>query len=175
MRETIIAVAGGVIAVLLQVIVAPNIAIFSAMPNFVLAYTGIVAMLCRENKIIVLAFALGLAYDLLGSNPVGLMAGLLVLVAFIAGRAYDMFGNDTVFVPLAVSMVCSLLVELVYALALAALGLDMPLGDAVLLRALPCAFYDAAMGLIVFPLLAMFLKPSARAQKGSSQTTVRLR
>ncbi len=175
MRESIIAIVGGVVAVLLQIIVAPNIAIFSAMPNFVLAYTGIVAMLCRENKIVVLAFFLGLAYDLLGSNPVGLMSGLLVLVAFIAGRAYDMFGNDTVFVPLAVSMVCSLLVELIYAVVLSVFGSGASLGDAILLRALPCAFYDAAMGLIVFPLLTVFLKPSARAQKGPSQTTVRLR
>lgn len=175
MRDTVIAIVGGLVAVVLQIIIAPNIAIFSAMPNFVLAYTGIVAMLCRENRIIVLAFVLGLAYDLLGSNPVGLMAGLCVVVAFVAGKAYDMFGNDTVFVPLAVSMVCSLIVELVYALALLGFGLEASLADAVLLRALPCAFYDAAMALIVFPVLSIFLKPTARTPKGPSQTTVRLR
>lgn len=176
MRDTVIVLVGAVAAILLQVIVAPNIAIMSAMPNFILAYVGIVAMLRQENWVLVLAFFLGLAYDLLGSNPVGIMSALLVLTAFVAGRVFRAFDNDTIFVPLIISMVCSLVVEIAYAAILLLCGMDVPVFDAVFLRALPCAFYDAAMALILFPILTVLMKSSsAHPNQGSPNTTVRFR
>lgn len=43
-RDGIAVAVGAVVAVLLQVVVAPNIALFGAMPNFVVAYALLVAI-----------------------------------------------------------------------------------------------------------------------------------
>ena len=42
-REGIVIAVGAVVALLLQIVVAPNIALFSAQPNFLLAYVLVVA------------------------------------------------------------------------------------------------------------------------------------
>lgn len=43
-REGIVIAVGAVVALLLQIVVAPNIALFSAQPNFLLAYVLVVAI-----------------------------------------------------------------------------------------------------------------------------------
>ncbi len=175
-RDSIIIGIGGIVSLLLQIIVAPTISVMFAMPNFILIYVGIVAMIRPEGWVYGMAFVLGLAYDLLGNNPVGLMAALLLIVVLFASRAFLLFNNDTVFIPLMVSMVSSILVEAVYAMFLLLFGLDVALGDALLLRALPCALYDCAMGLIIFPILTHFLVPlDNHLSVTPSTTTIRLR
>ena len=175
-RDACIIGLGGVVALLLQIIVAPTIAVMYAMPNFILVYVGIVAMIRPEGWVYGMAFVLGLLYDLLGNNPVGLMAAMLLIVALFSSRAFMLFNNDTVFIPLTVSMIASLAVEVVYAVCLLLFGLDVLLSDALLLRALPCALYDCAMGLIIFPLLTHLLVPmDTRLSVTPSTTTIRLR
>ena len=175
-RDSIFIGLGGIVALLLQIIVAPNIAAFYAMPNFILVYVGIIAMVRPEGWVYGMAFVLGLLYDLLGNNPVGLMAALLLIVVLVASRSFILFNNDTVFIPLMVSVFSSLLVEVLYAVSLLMFGLDVSLGDALLLRALPCALYDCAMGLIIFPLVTHILMPmDSRLSVKPSTATVRLR
>ena len=43
-REGVVIAVGAVVALLLQIVVAPNIALFSAQPNFLLAYVLVVAI-----------------------------------------------------------------------------------------------------------------------------------
>ena len=65
-REGIVVAVGAVIAVLLQIVVAPNIALFSVQPNILLAYVLVVAIVRPADAGPVLPFALGLICDLLG-------------------------------------------------------------------------------------------------------------
>lgn len=157
MSEHTAEIVGAVIVVLLQIIVAPNIALFSAMPNFLLAYAMVVAIVRPHAPALVLAFVLGLAANLFGSGPVGSLAFLFVLMTFLASRAFLVLDNDTLFMPLAVFAVSALLIELLYAAFLLGLGVDASALDAFVYRALPCALYDCVVGLIMYPLVVRFV------------------
>ncbi|OUO90860.1 rod shape-determining protein MreD [Gordonibacter sp. An230] len=153
-RENIVVAVGAVVAIVLQVVVSPNVAIFSAQPNFLLAYVLAVAIANPLGAGPVLPFVLGLLADLLGTGPVGGMALLFVLVSFVASRAFAVLDNDTLFMPLAILVAASFAVETLYGALLIALGLPVGPVDAFFYRALPCALYDCVAGLVLYPLVA---------------------
>lgn len=173
-RETVLLAVGAAVALLLQIALAPNIAILGAMPNIALVYAAVAAMLRSADSVLVCAFLLGLACDLVGNSAVGVMAALLLLAAFAASRAAATFGGETLAVSLAIAMVCSLVVEVAYATYYAAAA-GAPFFDAVLMRALPCALYDCAAALIVYPLLSHLFAAAAPSHKAPRSSTVRLR
>ena len=166
-REGIVIAVGAVVALLLQIVVAPNIALFSAQPNFLLAYVLVVAIARPLDAGSALPFALGLVCDLLGSGPVGGYAFLFVIVSFIASRAFSVLDNDTLFMPLVIFVAATVLVEALYAAFLLALGFDAGALDVFLYRALPCALYDCVIGLVLYPLAARVLAGAAPAQPGT--------
>ena len=172
-RETTITIIGAILAVVLQVVLAPNIAIFSAVPNFLIVYTLVVAMLYPGNAVFGVAFALGLVSDLLGYGPVGALPFLLLIAAFAAGRSFEIFGNGTIFVPLTVMIVLTLLVEFFYAAFVMSATSIGPI-EAFLYRALPCALYDCVLGLLIYPLVSHFLV-AKQATMGSSTPMPHLR
>ncbi len=158
---------GAALAVALQCVVAPNIALASAMPNFLAAFALVAAVVRPEATGPVLAFALGLVFDLLGAGPVGAMAFLLVLATFLASRAFFALDNDTLFIPVAILLCSMLLVELFYAVFLMGTGLAASPLDAFLYRALPCALYDCVAALVMFPVALRFMAPAKPRQPGS--------
>lgn len=160
-RESVVVVLGGVVAVLLQIVLAPNITLFSAMPNFIVAYALLVAIVRPAEAGPVLPFVLGLVFDLLSGGPVGATAFLLVLFSLLASRAFIVLDNDTLFMPLVVFAAAAVLIELLYGGFLLATGFDVSVIDAFLYRALPCALYDCVVGLVMYPLIARLLAPSA--------------
>ena len=166
-REGIVIAVGAVVALLLQIVVAPNIALFSAQPNFLLAYVLVVAIARPLDAGSALPFALGLVCDLLGSGPVGGYAFLFVIVSFIASRAFSVLNNDTFFVPLVVIAVASFAVELLLGAFSLSIGVDVDLMSAIVYRALPCALYDCVIGLVLYPLAARVLAGAAPAQPGT--------
>ena len=152
-KNALVAV-GAIVAVLLQIVVAPNIALFSAQPNFLLAYVLVVAIVRPVEAGPVLPFVLGLVFDLTGSGPVGGMALLFVLASLAASRAFSVLDNDTLFMPLTIFTVGALAVEMLYGVLLIALGLSASPLDAFIYRALPCALYDCVVGLVLYPIMA---------------------
>lgn len=155
-RSTASIVIGAVLAVLLQLVLAPNIAVFGALPNFVMAYVLVLAVVRPDGAGPVLAFALGLVFDFLGMGPVGAMAFLLTLVSFLASRAFFALDNDTLFIPLFILVVSFLGVELFYGAFLVGTGSASVL-EALVYRALPCALYDCAAALVIYPLVSRFV------------------
>lgn len=156
-RDSLAVLVGAVIAVLAQIIIAPNIAILAAVPNFLAAYVLVVAIVRPTNASLVLAFALGLLFDLLGYGPVGSMALLLVIAAFAASRAFTVLNNDTLFMPLVILVVSMLAIEMLYALILVGFGFSAGMVDALVYRAIPCALYDCVIALVLYPLALRFL------------------
>ena len=55
MRESVLLVVGAVVVVL-QIVLAPNLVILGSMPDLVLVYVGIAAMLLRRDSVLVMAF-----------------------------------------------------------------------------------------------------------------------
>lgn len=156
-KEHAAVVVGAVIAVLLQLVVAPNIAIFMAMPNFILVYCLLVAIVRPNSSGSVLPFALGLVSDLCVGTPMGSTALLLVLFCFLASRAFSVLDNDTFFVPLVVVVIASFAVELLLGAFTLAIGVDVDLMGAIVYRALPCGLYDCVAALVLYPLAARVL------------------
>ena len=169
MRESVLLVVGAVVAVVLQIVLAPNLVILGSMPNLVLVYVGIAAMLLRRDSVLVMAFFAGLAMDLVGTSTVGVCAGLYTLIAFLSSRAAGFFGNDTLGASLAISMV-----EVLYA-GFYILSVDVSVIEALGQRALPCALYDCAMALIVLPITTHMFAAAAPSHKAPTSSTVRLR
>lgn len=153
-RDIAVLLIGALVTVVLQIVLAPNIAIFAAMPNFFLAYVLIIAILRPDTRtVLVLAFVLGLMYDLLSHTPVGTMAFLLVLFSFLAARLFSFLDNDTFFMPILIYCVAALVIEVLYAGFMLLFGVSAGIVDALVYRALPCAIYDCVIGLILYPLM----------------------
>ena len=157
-REGIVIAVGAVVALLLQIVVAPNIALFSAQPNFLLAYVLVVAIARPLDA----GSALGHVCDLLGSGPVGGYAFLFVIVSFIASRAFSVLDNDTLFMPVTIFVVATFAAEMLYGALLIGLGLSASPVDAFLYRALPCTLYDCVVGLVLYPIIARLLASGAQ-------------
>lgn len=156
-RDSLAVLVGAIAAVLVQIVIAPNIAVLAAVPDFLAAYVLVVAIVRPTNSSLVLAFSLGLIFDLLGHGPVGLMAFLLVIAAFAASRAFTVLNNDTLFMPLVTLVVSLVAIEVLYALVLVGFGFSASMVDALVYRALPCALYDCVIALVLYPLAVRFL------------------
>ena len=154
-RETVAGVIGAVIAVLLQITVAPAITLFEAVPNFIVAFCIVRAVATPASAGSVMPLVLG-----------G-MAFVLVLVTFLASRLFMALNNDTLFMPVAIMLACIMLVEVMYGLIVVVCGADVPLGEAFLYRTLPCMLYDCVIGLLLYPIAARLMVDRPRVQPGT--------
>ena len=159
-QERIFTVVGAVLAVLLQVVLAPYIGLFGVVPNVIVAYVMVAAVVRSQAFGSVMPFVLGLLFDLFTGGPVGAMALSLMVVSVIAARLFDAIDNDTLFMPLLVLGVGILLVELSYAALLLLFGYPAGLFEAVAYRVFPCFVYDLIIGLLLYPLARRLLAPS---------------
>lgn len=159
-RESIALIVAGVAAFVLQIVLAPYISISAAMPNFVVVFVMLCAVVRAQSFGCVMPFVLGLLYDFLSGNIVGGMALALMVSAVLAARVFAVLQNDTLFMPLAVLALGSLMVELLYAIVLLAAGYNAGILEAFVFRALPCALYDSVVAFLLYPLAARFFVSS---------------
>ena len=146
----------GVVAFLLQLILAPYIAIGHAMPDFVMVFVFLCAVTRSQSFGCVMPFVLGLLYDLLSGGVVGAMSFAFTLFSYVGARVFAAMENDTLFMPIAVMSAGMLLTELVYGIFLLATGYNASFIDALIFRALPCAIYDSVIAFILYPLASRF-------------------
>ena len=168
-RETVAGIIGGAVAVLLQIALAPSIALAAAVPNFIVVFCVVRAVACPDHAGLLLPFSLGLVFDLVGGGPVGAMALVLVLVTFLASRAYLVLNNDTLFMPAAILLASTMLVEVLYGIIVVACGAGVSFGEAFLYRVLPCMLYDCVIGLLFYPIAIRVLVRRPLGQPGTPQ------
>lgn len=131
-----------VVLLVLQLGFAPNIAILGGRANLALVFVGLTCLGGQPAHAPWQGFLAGLAYDLCGSGPIGLMAILLTLTAWVFAASdrpaptEDATGALMAFVPMA------LVVGVAYAICLLVLGQAGSFVDAVFLRAIPGAVLD---------------------------------
>jgi len=145
-------------AAILQVFLAPNIAIGGAVPNFMLIVGITLALVQGPVTGAVAGFAAGLVFDLLNTGPVGLMALVLAITCWIAGLLFQQMFAEGWLLPLTVLGVSSLAAGLAYGLILRMLGEGGPFVASLLTITLPGAVYNTALALLVYPWLARFLR-----------------
>ena len=149
-------IVGAIIAVVLQVVVAPNVNVLFATPNFILCYVIALAVGNARNVGYILPFVCGLVYDLAGSGPVGAMAFVCVAITFFASMAFQAFDNETLFIPIAIIVAGCFVADIAYGLLMIACGVDVSLLDALLYVCLPCGLYDTVLSLVAYPLVLRF-------------------
>lgn len=155
-----IVIAGAVVAVLLQVVLAPYISIGFAVPDFIAVFALLVAVTRPHSFGAVLPFVLGLACDLLTGGPLGVMAFSLTAFSFLTARLLSVLDNDTLFMPLALLALGLLLVELSYGMFLLLFGYNAGIAGVLAYRIVPCFAYDLVLAVVLYPLAARFFKQS---------------
>lgn len=155
--DRITTIIGAVAAFLLQVLLAPHIAVFPAVPDFMAAYCLAVVIARSGAGVPALPFVMGLAYDLVSGGPVGAMAFSLTAVSALGAWMHRRADNDTAFMAIAVLAASVLLVELAYGLFFLLFGYAAGFADALAYRILPCFLYDLALALVLYLVAVRFL------------------
>lgn len=158
MRRMLPGMGALVVALLLQVAIAPQLAIGRAVPNLMLLMVVSIALTNGPSAGTAAGFAGGLAFDLIGSAPVGPAALVMAVVGFVAGSLHEHMFAEGWRLPVTVVLVASLFAEVAYGLVLAVLGTGVPLGSAFVSIMLPTAVYNVVLALLVYPVLARFLR-----------------
>lgn len=146
------------IAVLAQIILASNMQIGNAVPNFITSFVVAFAMVRSDSPHYVLAFVMGLIADLLGSSAVGLTSLCLLIAVFAVTMVSQTVGNDNLLMSIIVLLIALFGVDLVYALFMVGAG-AASFSDAMLYRALPCTLYDATLSIIWYLVIMHFSAP----------------
>lgn len=139
-RETRTTVVLAVLCLVLQLALAPNVALGNGRVNFALVFTACFALTHGAARSTVVAgFLSGLLFDLSSTSPIGLMAFCLTATGYVLGQS----AREQAVGDLASSVVstaaASLAVALVYHLAMLLVGQTSSIIDALFLRALPTA------------------------------------
>ena len=158
--DRIAIVVGAVLAMFLQLVLAPYIAVFSAMPNFIVVFAMIVATSRPHSYGAVLPFVLGLVYDLMTGGPVGAMAFSLTAFSYLVARMLSSLDNDTLFMPLILLALGVLLTEFAYGAFLLLFGYNAGLFEALAYRILPCFVYDLVLGIILYLFTTRLFRPA---------------
>ena len=158
--DRIAVVVGAILAVFLQVALAPYIAVFSAMPNIIAVFAMLVAVSRPHSYGALLPFLLGLVYDLMTGGPVGGMAFCLTAFSCLASRLFQAMDNDTLFMPLAMMGLGLFLVELSYGIFLLMFGYNAGFFQALAFRVFPCFVYDLVIGVVLYLLAGRFFRQS---------------
>jgi rod shape-determining protein MreD len=145
-------------AVVLQVGLAPYIAIGHVVPNFLLLVVVTLALVEGPGPGAAAGFAAGLLFDLMGTGPVGPMTLVLIVTGYLAGLMHENMFAEGWLLPLTVLAIASLSAEIAYGLILDLLGVGGPFWLTLFTKMLPGAVYNTALALLVYPWLARFLR-----------------
>lgn len=169
--ENIFIVAGAVVSVLLQILVAPHLALFGgmAMPNVVVVFAMLVAVTRPMQFGPIMPFVLGLLFDLFSGGPVGAMAFSLTAFSVLVSQFIARVNNDTSFVAFVSLALGLLLVELSYGVFLMLFGYNADLLGALAYRVVPCFLYDLVIGALLFPVVSRFLRTGGPQSMGFAQ------
>jgi rod shape-determining protein MreD len=151
--------AGALIATaILQVMIAPHIAIGGVVPSIPLLVVITLALIEGPVAGSVAGFSGGLLLDMLGTGPIGAWALVLTLVGYLAGLLSENVFAEGWLLPVTVALLTGLAAEFFYLGVLGVLGAGAPLGRALLSAVVPKGVYNAVLAMLLYPWLARFLR-----------------
>ena len=145
----------GVVAAVLQLLLAPALTFGDATPGFIIVATICVMMLFPDERHYVFAFVMGLVADLLGQSPVGATSFCLLLCAFVLPLAIETIGTDNIIMALAIILAGMFIIEIAFCVFLAVSGI-LGFVDGLVHVAFPCAPYNTVIAFIVFFVMSRF-------------------
>jgi rod shape-determining protein MreD len=147
-----------VLATILQVALAPHMAVFNVVPNLLLLVVVTLAFVEGPVAGCVSGFVAGVVLDMLGSTVIGPWALVLTVVGYLAGMLTANLFAEGWLLPVTVVFVASLFAEMSYGIVLAVLGVGGPFFSALVRIMLPAAVYNTALAVLVYPWLARLLR-----------------
>jgi rod shape-determining protein MreD len=147
-----------VAGVILQVSLAPHLAVFGVVPNIVFLVVVTIALTQGPIAGGVSGLVGGLIFDLLGSGLVGPYGLVLAVVGYAAGMLSANLFAEGWRLPVTVVAVASISAEIAYGVVLAILGTGVPFWHSLVTVMLPGALYHTALAVIAYPLLARLLR-----------------
>lgn len=145
-------------ALVLQVALAPHMAIGSIIPNFLVLVVITLAFVEGPSSGAIAGFVAGLILDLLSTSPVGAWALVLSATGYAAGMLQENLFAEGWLAPVTVAVVAALIADLSYLLVLTILGVGPAFWESMLRAVLPRAVYNAVLVLLAYPWLARFLR-----------------
>ncbi len=146
------------VAAILQVSLAPHIAVFGVVPN--LFFLVVVTLAFVEGPVAggVSGFVGGLLFDLIGTSVVGPYALVLSVVGYSTGMLSANLFAEGWLLPVTIVAVASLSAELANGVVLAVLGLGATFWRDVVTVMIPSAIYHTALAVLAYPWLARILR-----------------
>src|SRR3954451_10688738 len=148
----VLAAVGAVVAGLLELTVAPHIAVDGVQPHFVLVLGVIWTVAAGLETGLVWAFAGGLLLDVLAPRPLGSSAFALLLCLGAAYVGARLLTRTRPLAPIPLVFVLTIVNSLVLLVVLGALGTPIPVSDPVP-ALLPGAVYDTLLAAVLGPLI----------------------
>ena len=158
MRLFLVNASALLVAVFLQIMIAPYIAIGGVSPNFLMIVAIIMALVEGPNTGTVLGFTAGLLFDFLGDGPVGPMALVLAIAGYIAGLIHENLFAEGWLLPVAIIAVATFISEILYMVVVLFLGTQTSFWGAFVGIVLPSTLYNAVIATIVCPLFTRVLR-----------------
>ena len=132
MREKLVPLVSAAVVVLLQVVVAPVIAIYSVVPNFIVA------------------FVMGIISDLFTQVPFGLTPLLLLIVSFALSRVFEVLDKSSIAMVLVSCAVSLLFYEMIVVIVQLVLGYPAAFFDLIAARALPATIFNLILCVLLY-------------------------
>ncbi|HHJ98375.1 MAG TPA: rod shape-determining protein MreD [Actinobacteria bacterium] len=145
-------------ALVLQVMIAPHIAVFGISPNLLLLVVITLAFVEGPSEGATAGFVAGLLLDLLSTGPIGAWALVMSVTGYLSGSLKENLFAEGWLAPVTVGIVAALTADLVYLLVVSVLGVGPAFGSAIVRLVLPRAVYNAVLVMLVYPWLARFLR-----------------
>jgi rod shape-determining protein MreD len=159
MNKVIPASLGLIAAAILQVSVAPHLAVFGVVPNFL--FLVVITLALTQGPVAggVSGLVGGLLVDLLGTSVVGPAALVFTVIGYTAGMLSANTFAEGWRLPVTVVAVASLTAEISYGIVLAVLGLGATFWHDILTVMVPAAVYQSVLAVLIYPWLARILRP----------------
>jgi len=159
-----------VIALILQIAVAPNIAIFTIVPNIVLVVVCLVSLTASTMRAVIYSFILGFCYDVLSQGPIGVMALLFTIIGFVLSTIKKDSLDSNWLMDLFVLLIVIFLGEILHGIILAVVGYDTDIMSSLVFRALPAALYEAVITTIVLFVMNRFGGSGSHGRSGRQKS-----
>jgi len=147
-----------VAAAVLQVALAPYLAIFGIVPNVLFLVVVTLALVEGPVAGCAAGFAAGLLFDLLGTQPVGPYALVLCVIGYSAGLLEANMFAEGWLLPVSVVAIASLATELSYGIIVAVLDVGTSFWQLLWKVMLPTSLYTTVLAVLVYPWLARLLR-----------------
>lgn len=160
----------GAVAFLLQVILAPNIAIGGISPNFFLVMLVPVCIISSQRASVIAGFVFGLLFDLVGAGPVGAMSLVMAAAGYLLSGVLSSLTLDRMSTWMIVSAVLSLAVSFVFCVVVSIMGYEESFLASIVFRVLPWTVYTLVAFAVAWPIY----KKIAGVGRGLTESRIKL-